>query len=525
MTSSWSWLRTLLATTGVCMGLCCAAYGQVPDGYDPEELDRTMVLIPGGEFRFGMTDDQKRLVAAEAGVHIDMLAYHSGGRTLKLPDFWIDKYPVTRGQFARFLKATNYQIEYNGWVVGWRELARCWPPDDPAQAALPVIGVNADDAEAYACWAGKRLPTEAEWERAARGNDGRLYPWGNQFDPEACFLSQGNLPFTAMFPVGCWPKGASPYGVMDMAGPVCQYVRTLEGHAQSHLLAGSSIFHTQRYSHMVPARFGWVPGMRNYASGFRCAADRAPANLVEQPKYRPAAPKLPAPVAMRRDLYLKQPIRLSGTETATLRIDVPWFPESVWLMDVPETDWTPFAGANSWPRRKEGYIRWEVSPDGRRAGYDLKQGTSHLRFEAWAEGHSVRFRFHVKDIETKWGLSSVCMKTISPFFSSQERMCQAVIRDGVLRRVCRMPSEPTLPFAWAATEAAADNNHGILQSYDGTAFVARVTRGPVSSSGNGSIPCMHLRVPEPPGKIDGEGGKIVFLIGSLEELKKELQGY
>lgn len=219
-----------------CLGWIPAAPAADPNTYNAEELDNTMVFVPQGEFRYGMTADKKRAAAAAAGVHPDMLRCHSDARSLALDGFWLDKYPVTRGQFARFLKATGYKVKYNSWVVGWGELARIWQQGadhwcrmdaEPGQKALPMIGVNSEDAEAYARWVGKRLPTEAEWEKAARGTDGRLYPWGGEFDAQACFLGQGNLPFTAMFPVGAWPRGASPYGAADMVDPVCQYVRTV----------------------------------------------------------------------------------------------------------------------------------------------------------------------------------------------------------------------------------------------------------------------------------------------------------
>ena len=136
-----------------------------PCGYDPDEMDRSMVYVPEGEFIYGMTEEQKLAAARDGGVHPDRLKWHSDYKVMKTGGFWIDKYPVTRGQFARFMKETRYEIIRFGWVVGWQELTHSWPPDDPAQAMLPVIGVNADDAEAYARWAGKRLPTEAEWER------------------------------------------------------------------------------------------------------------------------------------------------------------------------------------------------------------------------------------------------------------------------------------------------------------------------------------------------------------------------
>ena len=489
-----------------------------------------MVHVPGGEFLYGMTREEKRHAAEAAGVHADMLRDHSDRRTMELPGFWIDRYPVTRGQFARFMKATGYEILRNGWVVGWRELSGAWPPDRPGGAALPMIGVNADDAEAYARWAGKRLPTEAEWELAARGTDGRLYPWGNEPSAEACYVGQGNIPFSASFPVGSWPKGASPCGALDMVGLVCQYVRTTWGE-QTHILAGCSVFHTQPYSRMVTARFGWVPRMRNYVSGFRCASDTPPAGGAARASYRSGPRILPAKLAIRRDLYLQEPITLRGTETATLAVRVPWFPASVWLIDVPESSFGPFIGANMWPEPGTA-VQWDVSPDGQRAAYVREDGEQRLAFEARVEGNTVRFVFDTRNVGNAHSpLNSVCMKTISPFFSSQERMTQGIVHEGKLLRVADMPVgdrpgwkgdmlvEHRTPFYWAVDAAAPPANHAVLRSYDGAAFVARVGSVPCRVWGNGSIPCTHLMpVRRPP----VQDGRVIFFIGPLAELAPEL---
>ncbi|MFZ4396514.1 MAG: formylglycine-generating enzyme family protein [Kiritimatiellia bacterium] len=497
-------------------------------GYSAEALDRDMVRVPGGEFLYGMTRAEKLRAAESAGVHPDMLRDHSDRRTLTLPEFWIDRYPVTRGQFARFLKATGYGIITNGWVVGWRDLTGSWPPDRPDTEALPMIGVNADDAEAYARWAGKRLPTEAEWELAARGTNAWLFPWGNEPSTNRCYEGGGNLRLSSSFPVGSWPAGGSPCGAQDLVGLVCQYVRATWG-PQTHMLVGSSVFHTQPYSRLVTARFGWCPTMRNYVSGFRCAADAPPTGGVVWASYQPGPRKLPDPVGIRRDLYLKAPITLRGTETTTLEMHVPWFPESIWLIDLPEATVGPFVGANHWPE-PGSTVTWSVTPDGQRASYVREKGSQRVALEAWVESNSVRFAFNCRNVSVT--VYDVCMKTISPFFSSQERMAQGVVRDGQWLRVADMPvgfkpwrrdrvrMEDRTPFFWAVDASVPMGNHAILRSFDGTAYVARVGAVPCQPWGNSSIPCMHLA---PEQTRTEQGGRVIFFVGPLEELIRELQ--
>ena len=166
-----------------------AAIAAVAEGRGKDLAE--MVLISEGESRRG----------SEVG---------SENRFLKA--FWIDKFEVTNAQYARFVEEAGHR------KPGYWE--------DPAfnQPAQPVVGVSWEDAMAYARWAGKRLPSEAEWERAARGADGRTYPWGEDWMADRCNSTGGQDGFEGLAPVGSFPLGASPYGVMDMAGNVWEWV-------------------------------------------------------------------------------------------------------------------------------------------------------------------------------------------------------------------------------------------------------------------------------------------------------------
>ena len=123
-------------------------------GYDPERLDRAMVPVEAGPSSFGLSAAEKQAQAELAGVHPDMLHFHAERQEVETGAFWVDRYPVTRGQFLRFMQATGHEIEYSGWLVGWRDLTG-WEDFSEAKHPLPMVGVNSDDAAAYAAWLGQ----------------------------------------------------------------------------------------------------------------------------------------------------------------------------------------------------------------------------------------------------------------------------------------------------------------------------------------------------------------------------------
>jgi formylglycine-generating enzyme required for sulfatase activity len=164
-----------------------------------------MVLVPAGEFLMGSGKDSKSAQDDERPAH-----------RVYRDDYYIDQYEVTTARYAKFFQETKWREPYL-----WSEQVL------KQHTNKPVVGVDWNDAVAYCSWAGKRLPTEAEWEKAARGTDQRMYPWGDQaptdqranFDHCCDFKDYG-----ALTEVGSFEGGKSPYGAYDMAGNVWEWV-------------------------------------------------------------------------------------------------------------------------------------------------------------------------------------------------------------------------------------------------------------------------------------------------------------
>ncbi|MBK9094537.1 MAG: SUMF1/EgtB/PvdO family nonheme iron enzyme [Anaerolineae bacterium] len=143
--------------------------------------------------------------------------------------FRMSRAPVTNSQYKAFVDATHREPPSH-WANG------LMPADKENH---PVVNVSWDDAQAFCQWAGVRLPTEQQWEKAARGTDGRAYPWGNQ--PPSGDLCNFNNIVGGTTPVGHYPKGASPYGLLDMAGNVFEWCENLyEGQSNVRVIRGGA---------------------------------------------------------------------------------------------------------------------------------------------------------------------------------------------------------------------------------------------------------------------------------------------
>jgi formylglycine-generating enzyme required for sulfatase activity len=212
-----------------------ARFARLPESIVWERDGREMVLVPAGEFLMGTSQEQLADLKRRYGWDHEWMRRETPQRRVYVEDFYIGKYLVTNAEYGRFVDATDHvteaEIEGWGWVWGkdlkkvkgadWRH------PNGPGSTIEdrmdhPVVMVSWNDAAAYADWAGKRLPTEAEWEKAGRGTQGWLWPWGSEWDKRKANITESGP--HAITPVGSYPAGASPYGCLDMAGNVWEWM-------------------------------------------------------------------------------------------------------------------------------------------------------------------------------------------------------------------------------------------------------------------------------------------------------------
>jgi serine/threonine-protein kinase len=279
---------------------------------DSEIDGMAQVYVPTGRFQMGSTDaDLAPVLQSCPGCSFSA---EQPQHTVTLDAYWIDQTDVTNAMFAQFVAATGYKTEaekagtgsvFNPDSKQWEDKAGAdWrhpggPEDSNSRLdAYPVVQVTWPDANAYCAWAGRRLPTEAEWEKAARGTDGRRYPWGNtpaagnrlnfaDLSLSQLWVDQSvNDGFAYASPVGHYPDGVSPYGALDMAGNVWQW--TADWFSDAYYAAWPAVNPTgpeqgsarvvrggswlnQAINVRAAYRYGSPPSTRSTSTGFRCA--------------------------------------------------------------------------------------------------------------------------------------------------------------------------------------------------------------------------------------------------------------
>ena len=253
--------------------------------------DMEMVCVPAGEFEMGSPRGEDN----ERPVH-----------TVTLDAFWIDRMEVSVAQFRLFVEATDRRTDAERSGYGWAQVGMEWRqvrdadwmhpdgPDSEADDSHPVVHVSWNDAAAYCEWAGARLPTEAEWEYAARGPQGFVYPWGDEFEGSRLNYCDANCEvdwdlsaddgYERVAPVGSYPAGASWVGALDLAGNVWEWTADWYGaytgdpqvnptgpeSGDRRVLRGGA-WSNERWLVRSSYRDQLAPGVSSAIRGFRCA--------------------------------------------------------------------------------------------------------------------------------------------------------------------------------------------------------------------------------------------------------------
>lgn len=255
-------IATVVIVLGGGIGLI---FSLVQHGFLPAEATKTsqpmpqpplgMVFVPGGKLMMGNNESQD---AAEKPEH-----------EVQIKPFFLDKFEVTNEDFMKFVQAKKYPAPSH-----WKN-AQIPPGEDK----FPVTNVSWEDAQAYALWAGKRLPTEEEWEWAAHGEHRQAYPWGNEFSANSANTKESRK--NALMPVGSFPSGVSLCGAFDLIGNAAEWTTSdyvpypgsqAKPEPGQKIIRGGG-FQTDQKKATSTKRFIDLPGTRNITLGFRCAAD------------------------------------------------------------------------------------------------------------------------------------------------------------------------------------------------------------------------------------------------------------
>lgn len=281
-------------------------------------------LIPAGGFIRGCSPDDHRRLLDEFGYFTHPISWfddEAPRQMIVLPDFYIDRYPVTNARFAKCVLETGFKTlaEREGWgnlfgATYWEDIeGACWyNPTGPGSSILdkphhPVCQISRFDAQVYTSWLGKRLPTESEWEKACRGTDGRMWPWSNTWERARCgsVETHAQADFTTreewhrwwrplysphlnlLSPVGSFPGSVSSYGAQDMVGCINQwtddwympydptanyqgdYAKFLRKRILRVIRGGSWM--NMKFQVRTCERMASVPSQRTFVHGFRCA--------------------------------------------------------------------------------------------------------------------------------------------------------------------------------------------------------------------------------------------------------------
>ncbi len=242
----------------------------------PDSGSSDMIFVPAGEFLLGSTDKNidwvmETFFSESREWYLDEMP----SQKIYMDAFYIDRFEVTVAEYQKFIQQTN------------RKKPKFFNDKRFNHPQHPVVGVQWQDANDYCKWTGKRLPNEGEWEKAARGEDGRMYPWGDRPDPTKANVMGKKDSYRYTAPVGSFPEGKSPYGAHDMGGNVWEWVsgwylpfpgntHKNDMYGQTYKVIKGGSWNSNNDLARSAVRGKVLPEQELHYVGFRCAKSASP---------------------------------------------------------------------------------------------------------------------------------------------------------------------------------------------------------------------------------------------------------
>jgi hypothetical protein len=491
-----------------------------------------MVLIDSGRVTVGTTDSEREVIAERFACHPTWLGDDLSQHTVALKSFWIDRYPVTNGQYLAFVEATAHSRP--GW---WGRWGGVFPAE---YRDHPVAGVSGTDAVAYARWAGKRLPTAEEWEAAVSGSDRSLFAWGDAW-PGPLQLRREVRPYWDLpgtRPVGTGDCGRSAAGLEDFAGQVLHWVSDVRPHhgVQFQLMKGASWFHEDPVNYRTAAGWYAYEGWRSAFTGFRCALDGAKTPpIVARADPRKSISTSDAANELQRSAP-SGPLELAaaGGASRSLQLRVPKFGAETLGLTAPETIIWNGVSVMTW--RKTPDITW-TERTARRAAYEMRFEPLRVEAEFQAHDDSIEQRFTATNLTDRPGSfrTSSCFNLQNhPMFYDLEQLRTYVLTSRGEFVLARRLARPGDCVRWitglAMKESGAHPDHALLAvvSRDGRQIIATGRTRPGSGfavSTNTLFTCLHTdsTVEVAPGEQSTTRQLFWFLEGTLDDLLQRYQ--